>query len=83
MTASDSFSEPSGAVMPDWLVWLLPVPAATLAAVAWTAWAGRPRRPVKAVDSVLAYERFRQALATPVPARRVQPPGQDRAGSAG
>ena len=67
--------------MPAWLVWLLPVPVATLAAVAWTAWAGRTRRPVKAVDSVLAYEKFRQALQAPLPARRAEAPGQQRAGS--
>ena len=67
--------------MPAWLVWLLPVPAATLAAIAWTAWTSRARRPVKAVDSVLAYERFRQALNTPVPVPRSEAPGQQKAGS--
>jgi cytochrome c-type biogenesis protein CcmH/NrfF len=67
--------------MPAWLVWLLPVPVATLAAVAWTAWAGRTRRPVAAVDSVLAYEKFRQALNAPVPAPRTETPGQQKAGS--
>jgi cytochrome c-type biogenesis protein CcmH/NrfF len=69
--------------MPAWLVWLLPVPVATLAAIAWTAWAGRTRRPVEAVDSVLAYERFRQALNTPVPAPRSEAPGEQKAGSGG
>lgn len=67
--------------MPAWLVWLLPVPIATIAAVAWTAWTSRTRRPVKAVDSVLAYEKFRQALNAPVPAPRVETPGQQKAGS--
>ncbi|MBK5306450.1 MAG: hypothetical protein JJD92_07165 [Frankiaceae bacterium] len=66
--------------MPAWLVWLLPVPVATLAAVAWTAWAGRTRRPVAAKDSVLAYEKFRQALQAPVPTPRVEAPSQQKAG---
>lgn len=67
--------------MPAWLVWLLPVPVATLAAIAWTAWTSRTRRPVAAVESVLAYERFRQALNTPVPAPRGPAPGRQNAGS--
>ena len=67
--------------MPAWLVWLLPVPVATLAAIAWTSWTSRSRRPVEAVDSVLAYERFRQALNAPVPAPRSELPGQQKAGS--
>ena len=53
--------------MPDWLLWLLPVLLAPLAAVAWTAFSSRTRGPVEAIDSVQAYERFRQALAAPVP----------------
>jgi hypothetical protein len=69
--------------MPAWLVWLLPVPAATLAAIAWTAWTSRTRRPVKAVDSVLAYEKFRRALNAPVPAPRTEAPGEQKAGSGG
>jgi cytochrome c-type biogenesis protein CcmH/NrfF len=56
--------------VPDWLVWLLPVPLATLAAMAWAAWSGRTRGPEEPADSVQAYERFRQALATPVPTSR-------------
>jgi hypothetical protein len=67
--------------MPAWLVWLLPVPVATLAAIAWTAWASRTRRPVEAVESVLAYERFRQALKTPVPAPRTETARRQRTGS--
>lgn len=67
--------------MPAWLVWLLPVPVATLLAVAWTAWASRTRRPVKAVESVQAYEKFRQAMKAPVPVPRSEAPGQQRAGS--
>ena len=58
--------------MPDWLLWLLPVLLAPLVAVAWTAFASRTRGPVEAIDSVQAYERFRQALATPVPAPRTR-----------
>lgn len=59
-----------------WLVWLSPVPAATLGAIAWTAWSGRTRRPAQAADSVAAHERFRAALAAPA-----RPPaGSDRTG---
>ena len=58
--------------MPSWLLWLAPVPLATLAAIAWTAWSGRARGPAEAEDSVAAYERFRAALAPP--------PGDDSAG---
>lgn len=69
--------------MPAWLLWLLPVPAAGLAAVAWTSWTNRTRGPAAAIDSVQAYERFRQALTTnaaavPEPraeAQRSQPAG--------
>lgn len=51
--------------VPDWLLWLLPVPLATVAAIAWTAWSSRTRGPQDAADGVAAYERFRAALATP------------------
>lgn len=51
--------------VPAWLLWLLPVPAATLAAVAWGAWSGRTRGPQDTADGVAAYERFRRALADP------------------
>ncbi len=72
--------------MPAWLVWLLPVPVATLAAVAWTTWSSRTRGPVETTDSVQAYERFRQALTAPVPTPRAEIPHRDvprkqRAGS--
>lgn len=67
--------------MPAWLVWLLPVPAATLLAIAWTSWASRTRRPVGATESVRAYERFRQAMTAPVPVPRTEPQEQQRAGS--
>lgn len=60
--------------MPAWLLWLLPVPAAGVAAVVWTSWASRARGPVEAIDSVAAYDRFRQALTAPVPAPRVAGP---------
>ncbi len=56
--------------MPVWLLWLLPVLLAPLLAIAWTAFASRTRGPVEAMDSVQAYERFRRALATPVPVPR-------------
>ena len=65
--------------MPAWLIWLLPVPGAGLAAVAWTAWVSRTRRPVEAVDSVQAYEKFRQAMRATVPEPRSEAPGQQRA----
>ena len=58
--------------MPVWLLWLLPVLVAPLLAIAWTAFSSRTRGPVEAMDSVQAYERFRQALATPVPAPRTR-----------
>ena len=56
--------------VPDWLLWLLPVPLATAGAVAWGAWSSRSRRPQDTADGVAEYERFRAALATP-------PPGQE------
>ena len=49
--------------MPDWLLWLLPVPLATAGAIAWTAWSSRARGPKDAADGVEAYARFRAALA--------------------
>lgn len=55
--------------VPDWLLWLLPVPVATVAAVAWAAWSGRTRGPEDTADGVAAYERFRAALA-PQPVER-------------
>ncbi len=67
LTATD---EPAcgryAASMPAWLVWLLPIPLATLAAIAWAAWSSRARGPEEAIDSVQAYERFRAAMTTPV-----------------
>jgi hypothetical protein len=51
--------------MPAWLVWLLPVPVATLAALAWASWSSRVRRPVDPRESVADYARFRRALADP------------------
>ena len=59
--------------MPDWLLWLLPVPVATLAAIAWAAWSSRAPRPEDTADGVAAYERFRAALAD-APVRRDEPP---------
>ena len=51
--------------IPDWLLWLLPVPVATVAAVAWAAWSSRARGPEETADGIAAYERFRAALAEP------------------
>ena len=63
--------------MPTWLLWLCPVPIATLAAVAWTAWAGRTRGPERTQDSVQAHERFRAALgAAALPPADEYPPGR-------
>ncbi len=53
-------------VLPAWLMWLLPVPVATLAAVAWSTWSSRARGPQDPEDTVEAYARFRAALAGPV-----------------
>ena len=52
---------------PEWLLWLLPVPLATLGAIAWVAWSRRPRGPQDTAVSVREHERFRAALAAPVP----------------
>ena len=49
--------------VPDWLLWLLPVPLATAGAIAWAAWSSRTRGPQDAADGVAAYARFRAALA--------------------
>jgi hypothetical protein len=51
-----------GDVLPDWLLWLLPVPLATLAALAWSSWQARSRGPQDAARSVQDYARFRAAL---------------------
>lgn len=53
-------------MLPAWLLWLLPVPLATLGAIAWSAWQGRARRPVDVAASLREHERFRAALARPV-----------------
>ena len=52
--------------MPDWLLWLLPVPTTTGVAIAWVAWTSRKRGPGAAQDSVQEHERFRAAMARPV-----------------
>ncbi|MCW2723288.1 MAG: hypothetical protein JWN35_209 [Frankiales bacterium] len=64
--------------MPAWLIWLSPVPLATLGAIAWTSWSSRTRGPVEAIDSVEAYDRFRQAMTAPVPAPRADKPAKAR-----
>jgi hypothetical protein len=59
-----------GDVLPDWLLWLLPVPLATLGALAWATWSSRTRGPQDAQDSVQEYARFRAALGVSVGAER-------------
>ena len=48
--------------MPEWLLWLTPVPVATLAAIGWTAVTARRRGAARASESVQAYERFRTVM---------------------
>ena len=60
--------------MPSWLMWLAPVPLATLAAVAWTAWTGRSRGPGEASASVADHARFRAALSAPPAPATLAPP---------
>ena len=62
--------------MPSWLLWLAPVPLATLGAVAWTAWSGRARGPQEARASVADHARFRAALGTPPPVGDDPPPSR-------
>ncbi len=70
--------------MPSWLLWLAPLPLATVGAIAWTAWAGRTRRPAEGAATVASYERFRAALAAPAPAGHDATPAPPRtAGPAG
>ena len=59
--------------MPAWLIWLCPVPLATVGAILWASWSTRTRRPEAAIDSVVAYERFCHAMNAPVPAPRQRP----------
>ena len=61
-------------MLPDWLLWLLPVPVATGAAIAWATWSSRTRGPQDPADSVEEYARFRAALGS-----SVRPPGGDAA----
>lgn len=51
--------------LPDWLLWLLPLPLATGAAIGWAAWSSRTRRPQQPAESIREHERFRAALAAP------------------
>ncbi len=55
---------------PDWLLWLLPVPVATVAAILWGAWSSRARGPEETSTTVQQHERFRAAMAAPVPPAR-------------
>ena len=59
--------------LPAWLLWLLPVPGATLLAIAWASWSSRARGPVEAAESVRQHERFRAALAGTQQPRRTPP----------
>ena len=59
--------------LPDWLLWLLPVPLATLAAIAWASWSSRARGPQRPEDSVQEFDRFRAAMG-----RSTTPPPADR-----
>ena len=56
--------------LPDWLLWLLPLPVATSGAIAWVAWRSRTRRPQGPRESIREHERFRAAMAAPLPAAR-------------
>ena len=64
-------------MLPDWLLWLLPVPLVTGTAAAWAWWSTRTRGPQDPARTVRQYERFRAALATPPPSRaeRHEAPG--------
>ena len=62
-------------VLPDWLLWLLPVPVATLGAIVWVSWTSRTRGPQRPQDTVQEYERFRAALSAPP---RRPPPATER-----
>ena len=61
-------------VLPDWLLWLLPVPLATAGAIGWAVWAARAPGPQDTADTVEQYARFRAALGSSV--RRAEP-GRD------
>jgi hypothetical protein len=51
-------------VLPAWLMWLLPVPVATLAAVVWSSWSARAR-PQDPEDTVEQYAGSRRARTVP------------------
>lgn len=55
----------AGVPLPDWLLWLLPVPLATGFAIGWVSWRTRVRGPQRPDESVQDYARFRAALAAP------------------
>lgn len=56
-----------------WWLWYVPVVAMSVLAYAGYRIASRPRGRQEPADSVQAYERFRQAMATPVPPARKPP----------
>lgn len=47
------------------LMWLAPVPLATVAAILWRLWTGRSRRPASPEESMRAFRRFGAAIASP------------------
>ncbi len=61
--------------MPAWLIWLCPVPLATVGAILYGSWTTRTRRPAAAIDSVTEYEKFCLAMTAPsvVPGPRQRP----------
>ncbi len=66
-------------MLPDWLLWLLPVPVATLAALAWATWSSRTPGPLDPADTVEQYARFRAALGSSVRGASTppEPSGED------
>lgn len=54
-------------MLPDWLLWLLPVPLGTAAAIAWVSWSARRRGPQDPAQTVQDYARFRAAMGAPLP----------------
>ena len=61
---------------PAWLLWLLPVPLATVGAIFWASWTSRAKGPEQAIDTVVAFERFRDAMQQPVPTPRREAPAR-------
>jgi hypothetical protein len=64
------------------LWWLIPV-IATLIALAWVALRNRPSRPADAAQGMAEMERFREAMAKPLPPLRRPADGEGDPSSAG